>query len=412
MAYQERRLPTAAAALLGTFAIHVVEEIFANRVRGTARMGTGAMWPRCRGAPYALAERNLVATQHAPTAPRPMSEAQFIRRVFVVVGILALVAALYLLSDLLLLVFGAVLVAVTLRAIATPIARETSLGQRFSLLAAGLGVLALLGGIAYVFGAQISDQLVALFDKLPAAADAASQRVPFLAMPVSDLVKGSSIGGLLAGAFTWGKAVAGSVATVVLMVIAGIYIAINPGIYRRGLVMLFPKRVQPQIADTLSDAGAALRLWLGAQLLAMIMVGVMIGAGLAFIGVPSALGLGFVAGVLEFIPYLGPILSAVPALLIASTQSWEMVGWTLLLFIVVQQVENNVILPLVTGRAVDLPPAVGLLAVVAIGILFGPLGLLLAYPLAIVIDVAVRRLYVREMLGEKVAIAGEKAKRA
>ncbi len=324
-----------------------------------------------------------------------MSDAVFIRRVFIVVGILVLVAALYLLSDLLLLVFGAVLVAVTLRAIATPIARETSLGQRLSLLAAGLGVLALLGGIAYVFGAQISDQLVALFDKLPAAADAASQRVPFLAMPVSELVKGSSIGNLLAGALSWGKAVAGSIATLVLIVIAGIYIAINPGIYRRGLVMLFPKRVQPQIADTLNDAGTALRLWLGAQLLAMIMVGVMIGAGLALIGVPSALGLDFVAGVLEFIPYLGPILSAVPALLIASTQSWEMVGWTLLLFIVVQQVENNVILPLVTGRAVDLPPAVGLLAVVAIGILFGPLGLLLAYPLAIVVDVAVRRLYVR-----------------
>jgi predicted PurR-regulated permease PerM len=89
-----------------------------------------------------------------------------------------------------------------------------------------------------------------------------------------------------------------------------------------------------------------------------------------------------------------------------------MVGWTLLLFIVVQQVENNIILPLVTGRAVDLPPAVGLLAVVAIGILFGPLGLLLAYPLAIVIDVAVRRLYVREMLGEKVEITSEKAERA
>jgi predicted PurR-regulated permease PerM len=115
---------------------------------------------------------------------------------------------------------------------------------------------------------------------------------------------------------------------------------------------------------------------------------------------------------LEFIPYLGPILSAIPALLIASTQSWDMVGWTLLLFIVVQQVENNIILPLVTGRAVDLPPAAGLLAVVAIGILFGPLGLLLAYPLAIVIDVAVRRLYVREVLGEKVAISGENAKGA
>jgi predicted PurR-regulated permease PerM len=78
----------------------------------------------------------------------------------------------------------------------------------------------------------------------------------------------------------------------------------------------------------------------------------------------------------------------------------------------VQQVESNIIMPLVSGRAVKLPPAMGLFAVVAIGILFGPLGLLLGYPLAIVVDVAVRRLYVREALGEKVEIAGESGKKS
>ena len=346
-----------------------------------------------------------------PTTTAPMSEAAFIRRVLIVVGILALAAALYALSDILLLIFGAVLVAVVLRAIALPINRGTTLGQRFSLLAAGLGVLGLLAAIGFIFGAQIKDQLVSLVNNLPAAAAAVSKSVPFLSEPVTEMLKGSSIGNLLAGAISWGKTVFGAVATFVVVVIAGIYIAVNPGVYRRGFIMLFPKRMQPQISDTVDDAGAALRLWLGAQLLAMIMVGVMTGAGLALIGVPQALGLGFIAGVLEFVPYVGPILSAIPALLLASTQSWEMVAWTLGLFVIVQQVENNVILPLVSGRAVDLPPAVGLFAVVAIGILFGPLGLLLAYPLAIVVDVAVRRLYVREMLGENVTIAGEKEKK-
>jgi predicted PurR-regulated permease PerM len=346
------------------------------------------------------------------TGAGQLSEAQFIRRVFIVVGILALVGALYLLSDLLLMAFGAVLVAVVLRALALPIYRGTTLSQRYSLLAAALGVLAVLVFIAYVFGAQISAQLASLPANLPAAAETFSRRLPVLSMPLSELVKDSSIGNLLLGALSWGKTVVGSIATFVLMVIAGIYIAINPDIYRRGLIMLFPKKVQPQIAATLDDAGAALRLWLGAQLIAMIIVGVLIGAGLAVVGVPSALALGFVAGVLEFVPYIGPILSAVPALLLASTVSWELVAWTLGVFLVVQQVENNLILPLLTGRAVDLPPAVGLLAVVAIGVLFGPLGLLLAYPLAIVINVAVRRLYVREALGEKVEIAGENGKRA
>ncbi|HEY8246824.1 MAG TPA: AI-2E family transporter [Hyphomicrobium sp.] len=344
-----------------------------------------------------------------PPAPA-LTEAAYIRRVLIAIGIIAFAAALYVLSDILLLAFGSVLVAVVLRAIARPINRGTTLGQRLSLLAAGLAVVALLGTVGYMFGGQISEQLYALIEKLPAAADSLSKSVPYLS--VSELVKGSSVGNLIASALSWGTTVFGALAALVVVVIAGVYIAIAPDVYRSGFVMLFPKRVQPQIADTVDDAGEALRLWLGAQLLAMIIVGTMIGAGLAIIGVPSALGLGFIAAVLEFVPIVGPVIAAVPALLLASTQSWEMVGWTLALFVVVQQIESNVIMPLVSGRAVKLPPAVGLFAVVAIGILFGPLGLLLGYPLAIVIDVAVRSLYVREALGERVEIAGEEKKKA
>lgn len=336
-----------------------------------------------------------------------MSDADFIRRVLIVVGILAGAAALYLLSDILLLIFGSVLLAVVLRSIARPLERKTSLGPQLSLAAAGVGVAALLIGIGVLFGAQISDQLALLVEKLPAAAASLSKSEPF--QSVSELLKGSSVGNLLAGALSWGTTVFGGLATLFVVLIAGIYIAINPRTYRDGFVMLFPKGVHDQVSATLDDAGEALRLWLGAQLLAMIMVGTLSGIGLAILGVPSALGLGLIAGILEFIPIVGPVVAAVPALLLASTQSWELVAWTLALFVVVQQVESNIIMPLVSGRAVDLPPAVGLFAVIAIGILFGPLGLLLGYPLAIVTDVAVRRLYVRQTLGEDVAIAGKKA---
>ncbi|MCZ7595733.1 MAG: AI-2E family transporter [Hyphomicrobium sp.] len=342
-----------------------------------------------------------------PTPTTPMTEAVFIRRVLIVVGILAFAAALYLLSDIMLLAFGSVLVAVVLRAIAQPIYRGTSLSRRLSLAAAGLGVVVLLGGIGYLFGAQINSQLATLIERLPAAAAELSKSQPFLSM--SELVKGSSVGNLVASALSWGTTVFGALATLVVVVLAGVYMAIQPDVYRNGFVMLFPKRVQGKVSETIDDAGEALRLWLGAQLLAMILVGVLTGAGLVLIGVPSALALGFIAGMLEFVPIIGPVVAAVPALLLASTQSWEMVAWTLALFVVVQQIESNIIMPLVSGRAVKVPPAVGLFAVVAIGILFGPLGLLLGYPLAIVTDVAVRRLYVREMLGEKVEIAGETA---
>ncbi len=342
-----------------------------------------------------------------PTDPTPMTDAQFVRRVLIVVAILAGAAALYLLSDILLLVFGAVLVAVILRAIARPIERNTTLGPKLSLAAASIGVAVLIFGVAYLFGSQISDQLATLMERLPAATASLTRSEPF--QSVSEILKGSSVGNLLASAVSWGTTLAGGLASLFVVLIAGIYIAISPQTYRDGLLKLFPKGAKSHVADTLDDAGESLRLWLGAQLLAMVIVGAVTGIGLAIIGVPSALGLGLIAGLLEFIPIVGPVVAAIPALLIASTQSWDLVLWTLALFVLVQQIEGNIVMPLVSGRAVDLPPAVGLFAVIAIGILFGPLGLLLGYPLAVVMDAAVRRLYVRDTLGEKVATAAEKA---
>ncbi len=280
------------------------------------------------------------------------------------------------------------------------------MSERLALLAAGLGVIIVLGVTGYLFGSQISTQLASVMESLPAAMQTLSKTVPFAS--VSQFVKGSSIGELVMNAFSWGTTLFGAVATLVVVIVAGIYIAIDPDTYRNGLVMLFPRRYKEQIAATLDDAGEALRLWLGGQLLAMIMVGILIAVGLALVGVPSALALGLIAGVTEFVPIIGPVIGAVPALLLASMQDWNLALWTLAVFVVVQQIESNIIMPLVAGRAVAVPPAVGLFAVVAIGVLFGPLGLLLGYPLAIVTDAAVRRLYVRDALGEDVTIAGER----
>jgi predicted PurR-regulated permease PerM len=139
----------------------------------------------------------------------------------------------------------------------------------------------------------------------------------------------------------------------------------------------------------------------------MLMVGVMTALGLWLIGLNSALALGFIAGLADFVPIVGPITAAIPGLLVASGQGFDMVLWTLAVYVIVQQIESNIIVPIVVGNAVKIPPALGLFAVIALGVLFGPLGVLFAYPLAVVADVAVRRLYIRETLGEKVEISGE-----
>jgi predicted PurR-regulated permease PerM len=329
------------------------------------------------------------------------SDASFLRRVLIVFGLGALALALYQLSDVVLLVFGSVLIAVLMRAIARPLQAETSMSERVSLVTAIVGIISFLTLISYLFGTQITDQLSSLSISLPDAARHISRDIP-----IAKLFAESSAGALMANALSFGTSIFGAAAAVVLMLVGGIYLALRPEFYKRGFVMLFPQNRQPLIESTMDDAGAALRVWLGSQFLAMIIVGVMTAIGLALVGVASPLALGVIAGGLEFVPIVGPVLAAIPALLIASSQDWQTVAWTLFVFVIVQQTESNILMPLLVGRAAGVAPAVGLFAVVAVGVLFGPLGLLLGYPVAIVADVAIRKLYVRETLGEKVDIPG------
>jgi predicted PurR-regulated permease PerM len=338
------------------------------------------------------------------------SEWIFVRRVLTVFALAALAYALWTLSDILLLIFGAALTAVALRAMMEPIVRTTGLSEPLALCAIFLALAVIIAGLVMSFGPKIAEQSAYLFQQLPVALNTLAQELDLQAS--LDQLKGSAIGALAVRAFSWGSSVFGAVASLVIVLVAGIYFANAPLTYRNGMIKLFPERWHKSLASTIDDAGQALRLWLRAQLMAMVLVGVMMGVGMWAIGVPSPLALGLIAGLTEFVPIIGPIVGAAPAVLLASTQGMDLVLWALGIAIVVQQVENNIIMPLLVGRVVELPAAVALFATVAFGVLFGPLGLIFGYPLAIVADVAVRRLYVRETLGERVDIPSERSRKA
>jgi predicted PurR-regulated permease PerM len=157
----------------------------------------------------------------------------------------------------------------------------------------------------------------------------------------------------------------------------------------------------------MDESEHALRLWLRGQLAAMIIIGVMTGTGLWLLGIDSWLVLGILAGFFEFIPFAGPILSAIPAILIALVQSPELALWTTFMYIFVQHSEAYLIQPLVQQYAVDVPPVVLLFALLAFAVLFGIVGILFAAPLTVVTYVMVKRLYVREALDTPTPIPGE-----
>jgi predicted PurR-regulated permease PerM len=193
---------------------------------------------------------------------------------------------------------------------------------------------------------------------------------------------------------------AGAVTNLVLVVFAGLFMAIDPGRTRDGLAVLFPRGPREAVREALDASGLALKLWLRGVLIDMAFVGVMTGLGAWLIGLPSPFALAVIAALLDFVPFVGPIASIIPGLLLAIPGGPEKAVWTLLMYIAIQQIEGNVIYPFVQKQAVNLPPVLSLVAVLAFGVLVGPLGVVLATPLLVVLYTATRLLYLRNTLGE------------
>jgi predicted PurR-regulated permease PerM len=323
--------------------------------------------------------------------------------VFVALGLLA-----WSLAHLLLLVFGAIVVAAILHGAASGVERATGLQRPWSLTIAGLALLALVAATTVLLGAQIASQLGALSSQLDNTAGKLREVLDSTGA-LKQLKDSSILGGLIGSLPSLGGTVLTAIADVILVVIAGIYLAIDPQLYKRGTVLLFPESVRERIEAALDASGQALGQWLLAQVAAMVIIGTTAAIGLMLIGVPSALALGLIAGVTEFIPYLGPWLGAAPALLMAWSIGPYTLLWTALLYLAIQQVEAYVVAPLLAERLVSVPPVVGLFAVVAFGLTFGPIGVIMAFPLTVVTMVMVIKLYVQPELHEPVPAPGENA---
>jgi predicted PurR-regulated permease PerM len=336
----------------------------------------------------------------------------FTLRVLIVLALLAFALFLWRILDVLLLAFGAGLVAILFRATADPIRRRTRWPDAVALAIAVGAILVVIGGASWLFGQEIRTQAGEILRRLPQAWQSVREYLQQYELGVLLLqgLQDSSAGGLggLASKVTQGAAIASAAALNLLVVVfGGVYLASNPRIYRQGLLKLFPQSARERVGGLADASTQALRLWLRGQLITMAIVGVLTGMGLWLAGVPAPLALGLLAGLLEFVPYFGPILAAVPGLLLASTAGADVSLYALLVYIGVQQVEGNLIFPLVERHVLELPPALVIFSAIALGLVFGTLGLIFAAPLTVLIVVAVGRLYVRDTLSTPAQLPGE-----
>jgi predicted PurR-regulated permease PerM len=341
------------------------------------------------------------------------AEQGFLYKVLVVFFFVVLGALLLQTLSVIPLVFGAILVALLFRSLAEPLARRTGLHDGIALMGAVLLVFGLLAGAAWLLGDAVRTQVQILSQAVPAAWEAVEVRLEDwgLSDQLEDMVADvtptgsgllSSIGG---AAMSFGS----GLADLLLIVVGGVYLAAQPKLYRAGLLKLITPARRNLAAEALDDSGRALRLWLLGQLASMAIIGTVTGIGLWLIGVPSALTLGILAGPLEFVAIIGPIIAAIPALLIALTQGLDTASWTLALYVVVQQLESNLVQPIVQQKAVEMPPALLLFSIVIGGLLFGLIGVLLAAPMTVLAYVLVKRLYVGEALDTPTSIPGNRS---
>lgn len=334
----------------------------------------------------------------------------FIARVLVTIALVGLAWLAWNYRALLLLIFGASLVAVIFDLIAGPVQKRAHLPHGVALAIAVLLVLGLFGLAAWAFGAEVVRQSAQLSELLPQAWEVVQARLAALGVApdqVREVVGTDGGSGIVSNLGQMAMTIGGGIADLVLVIVAGIFLAAQPGLYRRGLLKLIPPGRRELVGEALEESGNALALWLKGRLIAMAVVAILTGFGLWLIGVPAALTLGLIAGLLDFIPFIGPIIAAVPAVLIALGADPQAALWTAGLYLLVQQVEGNIIDPIVQQRMVSLPPAYLLFALVAGGLIFGIPGVILGAPLSVVIFVLVKRLYVREALDTPTPIPGE-----
>ncbi len=335
---------------------------------------------------------------------------RMIRRAGVVTVFVVLLALVWFTRKVWLLLFAGLLVALVITSLINFLKRVLHVGQKVGLLLAFLFLAVVATGIVLLVIPTVSGQFGELTEAIP-------QRVEELRRKVNDSefiqkmnntvpeipqqAPGGGTSGVTSGVTKFFTTTFEAASSFFFILFTGIFAAATPQLYRAMVVKLFSPRLRPKAEQTIDRIICTLRYWLLGQGVAMVVVGIVTGVALAIAGVPFAAALGIVAALLEFIPVIGPILSAIPAVLLAFSGGLNQVLIVIAIFVGIQFFEGNILQPIVQKRAIDLPPILTLVALLVFGGAFGLLGLFVAAPMTAAILVLVEDLYLKEYLGTK-----------
>lgn len=339
----------------------------------------------------------------------------YLRRVVMTAAVAVLavlaVALVWRAAETLLLLFAGVLLATALQAPTAYLVRRMSAPFALAFAIVLVAFFAIIVGWLFLFESQLVRPTGELARQVPEGLGELRERLeqepwgPWLLERTTggsvDATGGASLASQLVGTVTtlWDVA-----AKLLFVFFAGVFLAASPARYRDGVLRLLPVARRDRARVVANEIGRTLRGWILGRLVAMAIVGVLSWIGLRLVGVPAAGGLALIAAMLEFVPYLGPVLALVPAALLALTQGVPTVVAVTVLFAVIYQLEGNLLTPLVQQRTALVPPVVTVAAIFVGAAVFGVVGMLVATPLAAVVLVLVKMLYLHDVLGQPVEL--------
>lgn len=338
-----------------------------------------------------------------------MTRPEYARRLLLA-GAVAVVAALLVrgipqLAHLALVLFAGILFAVVIHGFAEFLAARTPIPRKVAGLATVAGIFLTLGVVMWWSGPRMADEFAQLLERIPQIVSDLGDRIQETdwAASLFDRLSGLQLSPdgqqALGGVTRVFSTMTSAVTSTLVILFVTIFVAWDPSMYLNAVLDLVPEGMaRDRLRELLDELGRTLRLWMKARLVSMAIVGALTGAALAIAGIPLAFALALIAGVFAFVPFIGPILAAIPALLIGLGEGTGSAMLVIAIYSGVQLLESYLIDPVLEKALISLPPAFVLAAQVFMGTLFGLMGVFLATPSAVVGVVLVQQLYLRDQL--------------
>jgi predicted PurR-regulated permease PerM len=319
---------------------------------------------------------------------------QELKRAGVWVGLVVLVALVWLLAQPLLLIVGGVVFAAMLDGGTRLLGRMLPIRRVWRLLIVSSAVIAFLIWVVVLAGTQLVAQAEAMRGIVTAQIFRISEWATAMGVlqdPKEFTEIGKEVLGSLGRVTSAVTGVFGVMASVAMIIVIGVFLAVEPRIYERGIAWMLPMDRRAEFYGTASEIGATLRRLMAGRLLAMTVEGIGTWILLSIGGVPMAALLGVVTGIMAFLPNIGALISGSLLILVGFSGGFETGVWALGVYLIIHFVDGYLIVPMVARRSVDLAPALVLAAQLIFGALFGILGLVFADPIVAMIKVALER---------------------